>query len=252
MYDPYKPLTVIGQMSNPQVDIVANPLYVPPEPVVTPMVTTPKFGMTVGNSINPQTRALWQGTPTYATFNGLQPNQLGSVASLSSMKVPAVYRANQAIVTPEVINTTSPSIAPTAYPTTVGEQIGLLKGMRQAYNRGGVKGAAQFALERAADNVGETVGTTKANFKAQSFGEKFNTVGSTISSIMNALNARKQLKLTRQALGHQMAMDNKNYDMARKQWNHVLEDKARYREAIAKDQGRSYETVGEVMAKYGA
>lgn len=252
MYDPYKPLTVIRQTSNPQVGIVANSTYVPPEPVVTPTVTTPNFGMTVGNSINPQTRALWQSTPTYAAFNGLQPNQLGSMASLSSMQVPAVYRTNQAVVTPEVINTTSPSIAPTAYPTTVGEQLGLGKGMRQAYIRGGVKGAGQFALERTAENVGEVAGTTKANWKAQSFGEKFNTIGSTIGSIMNALNARKQLKLSRQALGHQMTMDNKNYEMARKQWNHVLEDKARYREAMAKDQGRSYETVGEMMAKYGA
>lgn len=252
MYDPNKPLTVIRQTSNPRVDIVANPMYVPPEPVVTPTVTTPNLGMTVGNSINPQTRTLGQSTPTYAAFNGLQPNQLGSVASLSSPQVPAVYRTNQAVVTPEVINTTSPSTAPTTYPTKVGEQIGIGKGMRQAYIRGGAKGAAQFALERAADNVGKTVGTTKANFKAQSFSEKFNTVGSTIGSIMDALNARKQLKLYRQALDHQMAINNKNYDMARKQWNHLLEDKTRYREAMAKDQGRSYETVGEVMAKYGA
>lgn len=108
------------------------------------------------------------------------------------------------------------------------------------------------ALNNTAKKIGEIAGTTKANWNAQSFGEKFNTIGSTIGSIMNVINARKQLKLTRQALGHQMAMDNKNYDMARKQWNHVLEDKARYREAMAKDQGRSYETVGEMMAKYGA
>ena len=235
--------TVIRKTDNPQVDIVANPLYVPPDE---------NYGMTVGNSINPQTVALWQSTPTYTTFNGLQPNQLGSMASLTSMQTPAVYRTNQAVITPEVINTTSPSIAPTAYPTTVGEQIGIGKGMRQAYIRGGLKGAGQFALERTAENVGEAVGTTKANLKAQSFSEKFNTVGSTLSSIMDGINARKQLKLTGQALGHQIATDNKNYEMSRKKWNEALEDKARYREAMAIDQGRSYETVREVMAKYGA
>ena len=105
------------------------------------------------------------------------------------------------------------------------------------------------AIPGAVKNVVSTAG---ANFKAQSFGEKFNTVGSTIGSIMNAINARKELKLSRQALGHQMAMDNKNYEMARKQWNNKLEDKARYREIMAKDQRRSYQTVGEMMAKYGA
>lgn len=235
--------TVIRKAYNPQVDVVANPVYAPPDV---------NYGMTVGNSINPQTVALWQSTPTYATFNGLQPNQLGTMASLSSMQSPAVYRSSQAVITPEVVNTTSPTIAPTAYPTTVGEQIGFGKGMYQAFKQGGTKGAMQYGLNRAADNVGEAVGTTKANWKAQSFGEKFNTVGSTLSDIMNSINARKQLKLTRQALGHQMATDNKNYEMARKQWNQSLEDKARYREAMAIDQGRSYETVGEVMAKYGA
>lgn len=252
MYYPNQPLTVIRKTSNPQVDIVATPMYVPPEPVVTPTVTTPNSGMTVGNSINPQIRVLWQSTPSYTAFNGLQPNQLGSMASLSSMKVPAVYRANQAVVTPEVINTTSPATTVATFPTTVGEQLGLGKGMYQAFKQGGAKAAAQFALGRTAENVGKTATTTKKNWQAQSFGEKFNTIADSVGSIMNALNARKQLKLTRQALGHQMTMDNKNYDMARKQWNHVLEDKARYREAMAKDQGRSYETVGEVMAKYGA
>ena len=97
-----------------------------------------------------------------------------------------------------------------------------------------------------------TVGTTKANFKAQSFGDKFSTIGNTVAGIMGAINARKELKLSRQALGHQMAIDNKNYEMARKQWNQHLDDKARYREAVAKDQGRSYQTVSEMMAKYGA
>lgn len=203
--------TVIRKTYHPQVGIVDNQFYAPPDV---------NYGMTVGNSINPQT--------------------------------PAVYGSSQAVITPEVITTTSPTIAPTAHPTTVAEQLGMLKGMRQAYIRGGVKGAGQFALQRTAENVGEAAETTKANFKAQSFGEKFNTVGSTIGSIMNALNTRKQLKLSRQALGHQTAMDNKNYEMARKQWNESLEDKARYREAMARDQGRSYETVGEVMAKYGA
>lgn len=162
------------------------------------------------------------------------------------------YTPSQAVVTPEVTNTTSPATTVATSPTTVGEQLGLLKGMYQAFKDGGTKAAAQYGLNTVAKNVGEAAATTKANFKAQSFGEKFNTVGSTIGSIMNALNARKELKLTRQALAHQMAMDNKNYEMARKQWNHALEEKARYREAMAKDQGRSYETVSEVMAKYGA
>ena len=231
--------TVIRKTYNPQINVVANQFYVPPDV---------NSGMTVGNSINPQTKALWQSTPTYATFNGLQPNQLGTMASLSSMQLPAVYRSSQAVITPEVINTTSPNNTP----TTVGEQLGFGRGMYQAFKQGGTKDAMQYGLNRAANSVGEGVGTTKANWKAQSFGEKFNTVGSTLSNIMNSINARKQLKLARQSLGHQMAMDNKNYEMARKQWNESLEDKARYREAMAIDQGRSYETVGEVMAKYGA
>lgn len=205
--------TVIRKTYKPQVDIVDNQFYAPPDV---------NYGMTVGDSINPQTVALQQS--------------------------PAVYGSSQAVITPEVINTTSPRNTP----TTVGEQLGWGRGMSQAFKQGGTKGAMQYGLNRAAGNVGEAVGTTKANFKAQSFGEKFNTVGSTISDIMNAINTRKQLKLTRQALGHQTAMDNKNYDMARKQWNESLEDKARYREAMARDQGRSYGTVGEVMAKYGA
>lgn len=173
------------------------------------------------------------------TANGLTPYVAPTTAA---------YTANQAVITPDVNNTPSP----TNTPTTVGEQLGWGRSMYQAFKQGGTKGAMQYGLTRAADTVGEVAGTTKANFKAQSFGEKFNTVGSTIASIMDALNARKQLKLSSQALAHQMTMDNKNYEMSRKKWNQTLEDKARYREAMAKNQGRSYETVGEVMAKYGA
>lgn len=138
-------------------------------------------------------------------------------------------------------------------PTTVTGFMGqLFPNLHRSFNQGGMKGGLAFVLDKTAQNTAKALTTGRANYNTLSAGEKLSMWGDTVGNIMNALNSRKQLKLSHRALGHQMAVDNKNYDMARKQWNHKLEDKARYREAVAKDQGRSYMTVGDMMAKYGA
>lgn len=116
----------------------------------------------------------------------------------------------------------------------------------------------------AVDKAKNALGIAKQNFEndvvkpvqgswgALSFNEKANTVLGTVNSYMHWRNAKKQLDAYNRGLNHSIAMDNKNYEMARKQWNSALEERARYKEAMARDQGRDVTTVNEYMAKYGA
>lgn len=116
----------------------------------------------------------------------------------------------------------------------------------------------------AVDKAKNAFGIGKQNFEngvvkpvqgtwgAMSFGEKANLVMNSVNSYLNWQNNKKALQAYNRGLDHSISMDNKNYDMARKQWNSTLEDRARYKVAMAKDQGRESMTVGEYMAKYGA
>lgn len=112
-----------------------------------------------------------------------------------------------------------------------------------------VKNTFGLGKQKLNQSIGEPV---KGSWGALSFNEKANTVLGTVNSYMNWRNAKKQLDAYNRGLNHSIAMDNKNYEMARKQWNSTLEERARYKEAMARDQGRESMTVGEYVAKYGA
>ncbi|WP_432481754.1 hypothetical protein [Moraxella sp. ZY200743] len=116
----------------------------------------------------------------------------------------------------------------------------------------GLKGIRHGALDaqKIAGHYGNASGGLTTSQKA---GMLLQGVG----DVMNALNARKQVKLAKQSLNHTINMDNRNYEMARRSYNAQLEDRQRYREAYWKannagNMDNKPLSVNEYLNKYGA
>lgn len=101
------------------------------------------------------------------------------------------------------------------------------------------------------------VGHIKAGFKNMPFMEKVKMGFDGVNSLLNAINASKQLGIYNRQLDHTIKHDNKNYEMSRKSYNSQLEDRQRYREAYWRANGNGDMStkplsVNEYLNKYGA
>lgn len=87
--------------------------------------------------------------------------------------------------------------------------------------------------------------------------EKFNTGLQAVGSLLDAINARKMLNLSKQQLEHSRQNQERNYQMQAKAWNNTLEERQRYRNAYwqANNKGTGIarpESIGEYLNRYGA
>lgn len=78
-----------------------------------------------------------------------------------------------------------------------------------------------------------------------------------VGSLLDAINARKMLNLSKQQLEHSRQNQERNYQMQAKAWNNTLEERQRYRNAYweANNKGTGIarpESIGEYLNRYGA
>lgn len=194
-------------------------------------------------------------TPTQ-TFGFTAPANVGNVKSY----LDGLYTVEPATVNVGSIMPTS-TVGDVVYGTnTLGDK--LVNGLTNINPKLGALGGSfvngmRNKGNQLYDGAKQTAGQYGNAFGAMTTGQKAGMFLEGVGSVMNALNARKQVKLAKQQLNHVINNDNRNYEMARRSYNSNLEERQRYREAYWRannggDTASKPLSVNDYMNKYGA
>lgn len=235
-------------------DIVPNPFYVEPESInnITGGSFTP---ITPVTSITPITPVITPTTSIAPNYSAIGSTVGSHIASKPTFSLDSIVQPRG-----RVSNLISTSADPVSVPASSWGRDWLGKTAFGQKLLGGYDNAMQKA-NSVGETLGKTAGQVGTGFKALSTFDKISTGLNAVGSILDGLNTRKQLNLIKQQLHHNIANDNRNYEMAKRSYNSQLEDRQRYREAYWRANHANNPnsgivekplTVNEYLTKYGA